>query len=419
MSATVTIPANTLAALAAAHGIAPSQINQTSNLPLAVQAALKAPPVVNTSYAALINAQRNINAGNILTIKQRWDETFNAATLSQQTMFKHLLAAAKAEFRRRNPKLKKFTEINLVQAQSLYLTDIYIDTTMQRDLTIEWVLTMLNSFVQTMVVPIQVYKDSVTGQYHAWDGQHTVILLWLIATDLFGQDPATIQIPVNIYSSTTKAEIRNNFIQHNGGKGKLPLDLIDTFLQKVYGVRIDGSKDPDWIEAEKKQQQLEKHNLFVTAAKFNNTDMPGAITRLPEINKLSPVAVGWLCQYLSKVGCDARPADEKEMVMMGMFFDRCYKAKIKVTDTYIDDLANVALMLWGADFDKNGAFWAKADTAYKNWHASLNVDNDARFNKQPVHGMPFLMAQLRKSFPRPIPNIITGSEFAPDAGDLF
>jgi hypothetical protein len=309
--------------------------------------------------------------------------------------------------------------MKLVMAQFLPLADIHIDDTMQRTLSIKWVLTIINDFIESMVVPIQIYKDSITGKHHAWEGQHTALSLWIIATEIFGEDPSKVLIPVNIYHSNLKAQIRNNFIKHNGGDGKLPLDLIDIFIQMVYGVRIDGSKDPDWIKAEATQRHIEEHDLFVTAAKFNDAHLPGAISRLHEINKMDPEAVGWLCRYLSKVGCDSRPADEKEMVMMGTFFDRCHRHKIKVDDAYIDQLAHTVLFLWKGDFDKNGPFWAKADVAYKNWHSSMGIPTFARFSREAVHGIPFLMAQLRKSFPLPIPNITTSSEFVPDAKDLF
>lgn len=418
MSNQVQAPTHTAAQLNMIYGVNP--VNGQTNLPPHLKAALTAQPRSNKTYASTVNAKRKSNQNNIFTLKGRWDDAINSLTASQQTAFNQLLKSAKAEFKRRHPTFKFFSDMKLVMAQELPLAEIHIDDTMQRMLIIKWVLTIMNDFTESMVVPVQVYKDSITGKYHAWDGQHTALALYLIATEIFGEDPATAQIPVNIYHSTLKSEIRNNFIKHNGGDGKQPLDLIDIFIQMVFGVRIDNSKDPSWITAEAKQQQLEKHDLFVTAAKFNDAHLPGAISRLQEINKMDVEAVGWLCRYLSRVGCDHRPADEKEMVMMGAFFDRCHKSKIKVDDAYIDLLADTALMLWNADFDPQGPFWAKAEIAYKRWHSAMNIPTSyARFSKELNQGMPFLMAQLRKSFALPIPNIATSSEFVPAAGDLF
>jgi hypothetical protein len=418
MSNQVQAPTHTAAQLNMIYGINP--VNGQTNLPTHIQAALTAQPKGKKTYAAIVNAKRKSNQNNIFTLKDRWDDAMNSLTASQKAAFDMLLKAAKAEFKRRHPNLKSFSDMRLVSARLLPLSEVNIDDTMQRMLIIKWVLTIMNNFTESMVVPVQVYKDSITGKYHAWDGQHTALALYLIATEIFGEDPATVQIPVNISHSTLKSEIRDNFIKHNGGEGKQPLDPIDIFIQMVFGVRIDSSKDPSWITAEAKQQQLEKHDLFVTADKFNDAHLPGAISRLQEINKMDVEAVGWLCRYLSKVGCDHRPADEKEMVMMGAFFDQCHKSKIKVDDAYIDLLADTALMLWNADFDPTGPFWAKAGIAYKRWHKAMNIPtNYACFKKEFNQGMPFLMAQLRKSFALPVPNITTSSAFVPAASDLF
>ena len=283
-----------------------------------------------------------------------------------------------------------------------------------------------------MVVPIQVYKDT-NGVMQAWDGQHTLLTLWIIATQIFDEDPNTLTIPINLYKSNQKSEMRHSFISHNGGDGKLKLDAIDIFEQQVFGIRVDKSTNPDWAETEQKQTYLEEHGLFVTAAKFGDTHMPGAITRLQEINKMHPISVKWLSQYLSAVGCTTRPAVEKEVVMMGYFFDKCRIAKINVTDSYIAKLANVTTSLWGADFSPTSRFWVKAERAYKNWHTIVNTKLDAngkeietsgkkiepRFDKNPPQGMPFLLAQLKKSFDGAVFESQSSSEFTPAVTDLF
>jgi len=105
---------------------------------------------------------------------------------------------------------------------------------------------------------------------------------------------------------------------------------------------------------------------------------------------------------------------------MAHFFERCSYAGIEVTDQYIYDLANVAEATWGSDFSPSGAFWNKASSAYYNWHNKHgNPAVAPRFNKEPVHGFPFLIAQLAKSFTHPIPRSDSKSEFVPDAKDLF
>ena len=46
-----------------------------------------------------------------------------------------------------------------------------------------------------MVMPIQVYKEE-GDDWIAWDGQHTAITLYIIATKVFGERPQTINIPL-------------------------------------------------------------------------------------------------------------------------------------------------------------------------------------------------------------------------------
>jgi len=376
---------------------------------------------VGTSYAHSKNARFSSTKSNIRAIEQRWKETYKSLPQHQQQLVDHALAGAVAEFRRRNPNIKKWNQLLLAEAKSVLINNIKIDGTMQRQLDIFWVLKLLNQFMATMVVPIQVYRpDPNKDEYLAWDGQHTIVLLWLIATQILEADLNEIVVPVNLYHSNLKAEMRTNFISLNSKEGKKQLELIDIFEQQVFGVRVDGSKNPIWVEAERKQSYIENHGLFATAKKFGDEDQPGAITRLQEINKLTAESVNWLCEYLAHSTKLSRPVEEKEMVMMAHFFDRCRLANIKVDSTYIASLATVLDNLFNGDFSPIGPFWTKASIAYQNWHAVNSYSQSgARFNKEPVHGFPFLIAQLQKSFGQPVPRSDSKSEFWPDAGDLF
>lgn len=375
-----------------------------------------------TSYASAQNSRFNNSASNIRTVSQRWHETINALPANIQSIVFTNLKNAKAEFLRRNPNAKKWEDLALAEAKTVQMSMIAIDGTMQRQLNVFWVLELLNKFLATMVVPIQVYRPKAeVDEFLAWDGQHTLVLLWLIATEILNIDPVNAEIPVNIYQSALKAQMRANFVSLNSKEGKKQLDLIDIFEQQVFGVRVDHSTNPIWQETEEKQQAIEHYGLFVTAKKFGNDDMPGAISRLQEINKLNPQSVADLCFYLSLSTNLTRQVEEKEMVMMAHYFDRCRHNNIKVNDQYIIDLADVATLLWNADFSPDGKFWTQVCNAYHSWHFinSNNLHTPPRCNKEPVHGFPFLVAQLTKSFPHPVPRSDSKSEFWPDSKDLF
>jgi hypothetical protein len=371
------------------------------------------------SYADVKNERFSTNVDYVITAKQRWEETYNALPSYQQDRVDYLLEQAKAEFRRRNPNFTSWKTLPLAEAKSLIMNQVHIDATMQRQLDIFWVLTLLTQFTATKVVPIQVYKYK-ENKYLAWDGQHTLMLLWLIATQLFEQDPNKIEIPVNVYQSKLKAEMRSNFVSLNTRDGKKQLDPIDIWEQQVFGVRVDGSTNPSWIEVEQKQQVIEAMGFFVTSKKFGDENEAGAITRLQEITKLDVNTVKHLMQYLAIVGATDRPVVEKEMVMMANFFERCKFANIAVDATYIAKIANAALTYWDADFTPSGKFWTRASNAYHSWYRVHGQGDYGRFSKEPVHGSPFLVAQLKKSCPDiKIPYTNSKSEFRPFEMDLF
>lgn len=371
------------------------------------------------AYATTKNARFSSTASQIRTIKQRWDETYNSLPRIQQRAVDNALQAAIAEFKRRNPNIKGTKDLKkqLAKAYTVRMSEVCIDDTMQRQLNIAWVLTLLNVFVVTKVIPIQVYQPDVNNiEYLAWDGQHTLVLLWLICTQIFGEKPEDFEIPVNLYSSHQKAEMRGSFIDLNSEEGKRMLDLFDKMEQMIYAVRVDKAKNPLWVLTEEKQQHVESHGLFLTSKKFGDDHMPGAISRMQEINKCSPEVVSWICKYLVAVGAQNRPVEEKEMVMMSFFWEKCSKAGVKVTQQYINDVAGVVLNHWSADFSPTSIFWTNVKDSYEAWHAKHGAYSNPRVNKEPLHGYPYLVEQLKKdlaskrySFPRSN----TSSEFMP------
>lgn len=375
------------------------------------------------SYAQTKNKRFSLTASQVRTIKQRWDETYNSLPKIQQQTVDVALQAAVAEFKRRNPTIKGTKDLKkkLAKAWTAKMTQVCIDDTMQRQLNIAWVITLLNMFVSVKVIPIHVYQPDPNEElYLAWDGQHTLVLLWLICTQVFGEDPDNFEIPVNVYSSHQKSEMRGCFIDLNSDEGKKMLDLYDKIEQMIYGVRVDGSTNPEWILAEKKQQIVESRGLFLTSKKFGDDHMPGAISRMQEINKLQPEALEWLCDYLVAVNAQNRAVEEKEMVMMAYFFERCRLAKLKLDQTQVFDIANLFKTHWGADFSPSSIFWARVRNAYHNWHSTHVGYGTPSCKKEPIHGYPFIAEQVKKSL-KGFAKLesSTSSEFIPAQSDLY
>ena len=378
------------------------------------------------SYATQQNARFNNTASNILTVKQLWDKKYSDLPTFKQRAVDHALSSAIAEFKHRNPSFKSYADVKkwLVQTQDVPMSSVKIDTTMQRQLDIEWVINVLNIFVATNVLPIQVYRpDQTKDDFLAWDGMHTLTLLWIIATQIYGEDIDKITIPIGINQSSLKHEMRVSFVTLNGQEGKKFLDAYDIYEQMVFGVRIDKSENPSWKIAEEKQQVVESHDLFITSKKFNNHNKAGAISRMQEINKLSVETLKHLCDYLVLVGAQYRPVEEKELVMMAYFFESCRLAKdVTVTSKMISDIVSVTNKYWSNDFTPTSIFWAKVRNAYDNWHHRINKDNDIvpYLKKEPVHGYPFLIKQFEKDLPNYVfPSNRSNSEFVPAVEDLF
>jgi hypothetical protein len=320
------------------------------------------------------------------------------------------------------------------------MMDIYIDTTMQRKLNLIWVAYIVANFRDIQAQPIQIYEitdpallaelDRVGRTVYAgWDAQHTLAALYIIAVWIFKEDPSTIVTPVNIYPAASKAEIRTTFVTGNSPEGKKLLDDIDLFQQHVYGVRVDGNTNPDWIESEKKQQYLENADLFVTADKFGNTNMPGAISRMQEIKHYSSDIIRQFCLYAATVQPPAgRPVASQEIEIICAWFDMARVQGIDYSDAEIVDLAqHIASLPFQADFHESSIFWDKARAAYTNWWnsyyanvAAQYVPSRMNFSKNWRNGGTFLFHQLAKTWTNGrMPKLSIQTSFCPDVKDLY
>ena len=373
------------------------------------------------TYASQKNQQYSQASSHVVGIAERWASTIAGLPSFYQSLVEQTLASAISDFKSRHPNAKGLEDFPLAKAAKLCIDMCSIDTTIQRKLDVFWVLKILSQFCATMVMPINAYKDPTSGQWCIWEGQHTMVVLWLIATKIYNQDPKDVIIPACLYDISQRAQIRQNFTTLNSSAGKMTLDAIDHWQQSLFGVRIDGSTDPLWLNVDAKQKAIESRGLFVTAKKFGDTGENGAISRLQEINSLTVSAVDNLMEYLNQVGANQRPVYEKEMMTMGQFFKRCSQDNIQVDKSYIKDIADVILTHWDADFRPESGFWIDVRDSYLNWYNHTNLGNRVpRCKKEWVHGGPYLTAQLRKDCPHlRIPGSGSNSEFQPLSGDLL
>ena len=367
-----------------------------------------------TAYAATRNARYQNSASNLVDLVQRLNDTINALPTAAQLNWHAGLKKALAEFRRRNPGVKNLDRavFPLCQATDRALNQIVIDTTMQREPNLKWILNIISNFRAYQAQPIQVY-DAGNGRYGGWDGQHTALALYLIAVDGLKLRFEDIMVPVNMYSLHTRGQLRGTFIANNSttGKmaGKMPLDLIDIVMQMIYGVECDEVKEPEWVDMHRKWQYLRDAGMFLTADKFGDTDQTGAVSRLNELHECSVEVARKFSVYGRYVidnqatAARARPINSKEIPIIIEFLNMSELDDIELSDTDICDLAQHCIDLFDANFDAKGPYWDQVYVAVVNAWIRFNKNNGvpkAAWGDQPknskntTQGVSFLWHQL-------------------------
>jgi hypothetical protein len=393
-------------------------------------------PVSTQTYAQVWNSRYSNTNAVLKTLKQRLDEQIqNLPPMSQKGARATIVQATKT-WSKNFPKIKIIDDLPLVEARLIPMSSILIDITIQRLLDLDWVCKIIRNFSPYKIQPIHVYRVEAGGDleseypvgtqlYGCWDSQHTAVALYIIATMCLGQSVDDIELPANIYPVKSKKDIREIFVSLNSADGKVLLSAIDIFMQMVMGVRIDGNKNPVWEEAALKQQYLEEADLFVTSDKFSNTHLPGAISRMQEINGYTSDIIRKFCMYTTTIKTP-RPIASQEIEIMCDFFESAKQHGIDYTDAQIVDLGNHLHDLFDADFHESSEFWAQVKTAYLNWHAKAyrNVPKNlrpstARMAKNKTYGGTFLIYQLNKTWNHPVPGLRNNTTFQPDTKDLY
>jgi hypothetical protein len=350
------------------------------------------------TYADQINQQFYKQQSHYVNLKQRL-----RSVVKNETYLQSVLEDSVEDFKERNPQYTKWTDLNLCLAKTTTLDKIAIDTTLQRLLMFFWAMNILDSFWEIQVEPIRVYEDpACPGKYVCWDGQHTAIVLFIIASMVLGEDISKCEVPIVIYPSSEKDEMRRVFMAANGD-GKRPLDAIDKYQQMVFGVRTDGSTIEDWLVAEQKQQWLESAKMFATHAKFNDDNQPGAYARMNELmdtKNFKPIITKYFTQYFTAVCRSSRSVQPKESWMLYEYFNLCeIDPSIKVTDKYIRDVAKALKVVGHGDFDSID-FASRARSSWQDYYRnSISWEGTLRGIQYPEKrlGLTFLIEQIRKA----------------------
>jgi hypothetical protein len=353
--------------------------------------------VPTTFYADQVNAQFKKSQSHYVGLAQRLSsyqiESWQVAVIDD----------AIAGFKQRYSHLTSWSDLKFCTALTSTLDLIDIDVTLQRVLDVVHVANIIDHFIALMAQPISVYEDPIRpGRYICWDGQHTAIVLFIIAR-ILKLDISKVEVPIVIYASNQKSEMRECFITLNGPEGKKTLDHIDKIHQKIYGVRTDGSTRPDWLLVEAKQQIMEQNKIFLTHRKFGNDNEGGAQSRMDEfIDDSYDLEVNQnFAKCFFKTCYASRPVQPKESWMMYEFFRLCQVSKITVDDQYIAGVAHSLKTAFNGDFDSIGLY-NQAKSSYQNWWMSNKPNPDGTlwgisYSEYRI-GMTFLIKQIAKNF---------------------
>lgn len=352
------------------------------------------------SYADQINNQYNQTTSHFVPLDVRMSAHVTSPYHNA------VLVNVPTEWKRRNPATTNFNDLMLCEGKTTTLDRLYIDTTMQRPLNIAKVFKILNEWMDTKVMAINVYVDPTKpDEFIAWDGQHTAVALFILAKYILKTPLSACKVPIVKYAYKSKPQIRQMFIGLNG-EDKTPLDSIDIFKQLIHTVRTDGDTQNEIAnKAELKQQHLENYGLFATADKYEDENQPGAISRMQEINKYEPSVLLHFAKYFQCIG-QSRNVDPNEIMVVMEYFYRCEISNIDISDTYIQAVANVMLTQFKGDLSAGNTFWVKAQNAYNFWHmkAYAGLNMNPRFNKNLGNGMTFMTAAMETHLGMQTPN---------------
>lgn len=313
---------------------------------------LVTPPTVVRPHAQRVNAGFTNQTSHYVTLADRFQSLWHNAE------YKSALQYAINTWKINNPHITKWDHIVLGQAKSVALSEIQIDTTLQREVVVSWLCTILQEFKALRVQAINVYQDAQQPRPHmftCWDGQHTALALYVVATQILKLDPSTCMVPVFIHPSSSRAEMRDNFT-HLNSTGKLPVSAAALFRQKVLGVRVDNATNPDWKETEQKQQILERHQLFVCEETDATCIQAGAITNMSELLATGTVGrnkrymlqdLEHFCALMNTCGLN-RPVQSAEMWQWMDFFALCRMRDIHVDQSYLDQIVHMMNHCFGS-----------------------------------------------------------------------
>ena len=290
-------------------------------------------------------------------------------------------------------------------SKSGLMSSVKIHTRLQRIPTMEAIQKYIREFCWYKVQPIKVFvwKDP-NGKEHlvCWDGQHTLIMMYLIATQVHKLNPSEVEIPMTILEGITIEEARDALMSENG-EGRTLFDTVDMHEQYVYAVRDTGSQVNIHLLSEKKQQYLEANMMFLANPRRGETDKPGALTRVEECLdvRYQHEVTKYFAEWCYSLNESNRPFAGVEVACMYNFFNVCVRSGMKIDRRYVKQVAMACRAVTGTDFD-GSVFWDHTRYEYECYfrrtQEMLPEDQRSRISHEgakPAKLLTFLCAMLK------------------------
>ena len=130
------------------------------------------------NYAKSVNAKyKTTNKANNISWIDRWNQTLAKYPTAQQNQIRSRLNAALKKFSKNHQGIKSFQDrkFRLCKALTKKLTTVLIDTTIQRELDLNWVIHIIETFRPYQAQPLQIYKPLPQDMPDGFDGDQEAI----------------------------------------------------------------------------------------------------------------------------------------------------------------------------------------------------------------------------------------------------
>lgn len=319
------------------------------------------------TYAARINQSYHTDDDRFITVPERLNEMFQKDP-ELEVILKSLAQGMVAAmgYSSYTEMLSYMVGMGVKEYYPASIVDI--NDTMQRWPDRENLLNIVGGFDASYVNRIRTYLDShrsdieslvtttpkaaeldsadqlamLRNRHVAWDGQHTVLALYVIGHYGFGLEIDQILVPVDEYPGDDRSAIRRRFVEFNSGKTSKKLDNIDLYKQYVAGMRHDKVQEFWNLRCYTMQTYFEKYGYFATDEKFGDEKRAGAWSRMTEVfNRNFPVEVFERVMYYHSISNNNQPFAPLEIDNLSVFFRQCLNDGIKLTNEYLDEINRI------------------------------------------------------------------------------